>query len=270
VPVFNLDEAPHTIAGYLSNGLFIHGLTPKYVNNVVPGGWSIGTAFLFYALLPLLTKWVKDTPSAIKFTLISIVVAAATKIPEKLLGAKFLSEDYAYYWLPNQLPAFALGITLYHCYKDILSGEGPAFLKLKMWRSPMTVIACIATVVALHVVCPRLPMFHVVASVLFFFMCISMLASKPTIFTSPTMQLVGKVSYSMYVWHFIVTVLVTNVVLQNLAHLSSPLLFTISFAATTVLSVAASVLSKKLIEDPGLNLGQKLIGAMQKRATAAA
>jgi peptidoglycan/LPS O-acetylase OafA/YrhL len=39
-----------------ANILLIHGLIPSACNNVVPGGWSIGTEVIFYCLFPMIYK----------------------------------------------------------------------------------------------------------------------------------------------------------------------------------------------------------------------
>src|SRR5689334_4217332 len=44
----------HGPVDILLNVLFLHALSPTAINNVVPGGWSIGVEMLFYMIAPLL------------------------------------------------------------------------------------------------------------------------------------------------------------------------------------------------------------------------
>ncbi|HWT39014.1 MAG TPA: acyltransferase, partial [Paraburkholderia sp.] len=44
----------HGPVDILLNVLFLHALSPTAINNVVPGGWSIGVEMLFYLIAPLL------------------------------------------------------------------------------------------------------------------------------------------------------------------------------------------------------------------------
>ena len=46
---FIMNREPRAL---LVNILFLHGLFPCAVNNVFPGGWYIGTAFLLYIAFP--------------------------------------------------------------------------------------------------------------------------------------------------------------------------------------------------------------------------
>ena len=50
---FNLPDK-YTFENVLTNIFFLHGFYPPANNNIVPGGWSIGTEMAFYALFPLL------------------------------------------------------------------------------------------------------------------------------------------------------------------------------------------------------------------------
>lgn len=54
-PVFFsiLWKQPIDWTSVVANLAFVHGLVPAANNSVVPGGWSIGTEMLFYALFPL-------------------------------------------------------------------------------------------------------------------------------------------------------------------------------------------------------------------------
>ena len=44
----------YSAIGVFTNLVFIHGFTPASNNSLVPGGWSIGTEFAFYAIFPAL------------------------------------------------------------------------------------------------------------------------------------------------------------------------------------------------------------------------
>ena len=88
--------------------------TPGWM--VVPGGWSIGVEFTFYALFPLLAALVTTLPRALAF----FAAAFAFACGANHLGATWLAgypaaaaSNFLYFWFPNQVPVFALGFVLY-------------------------------------------------------------------------------------------------------------------------------------------------------------
>lgn len=124
-PGFIMNREPRAL---LVNILFLHGLFPCAVNNVSPGGWYIGTAFLLYiAFPPLYTVFQKlrnvnlrpgclsvcmaGVPALLlilNIPLLHLVSACAAK-EELPLG----NNTFLYYFFTNQLPCFSLGILLF-------------------------------------------------------------------------------------------------------------------------------------------------------------
>ena len=124
-PGFIMNREPRAL---LVNILFLHGLSPGAVNNVFPGGWYIGTAFLLYIAFPplyavfqrlrnaslrpgCLSACMAGIPALLlilNIPLLHFVSACAAK--EKLpLG----NNTFLYYFFTNQLPCFSLGILLF-------------------------------------------------------------------------------------------------------------------------------------------------------------
>lgn len=124
-PGFIMNREPRAL---LVNILFLHGLSPGAVNNVFPGGWYIGTAFLLYIAFPplyavfqrlrnaslrpgYLSACMAGIPALLlilNIPLLHFVSACAAK--EKLpLG----NNTFLYYFFTNQLPCFSLGILLF-------------------------------------------------------------------------------------------------------------------------------------------------------------
>ena len=53
VPGFVMNR---TLPAIITNIFFIHGFFPEYINDVFPGGWYIGTAFILYLIFPFLVS----------------------------------------------------------------------------------------------------------------------------------------------------------------------------------------------------------------------
>lgn len=131
-PGFIMNREPRAL---LVNILFLHGLFPGAVNNVFPGGWYIGTAFLLYIAFPplyavfqklrnvnlrpgCLSVCMAGVPALLlllNVPLLHFVSACAAK-EELPLG----NNTFLYYFFTNQLPCFSLGILLFfqHMHPD--------------------------------------------------------------------------------------------------------------------------------------------------------
>ncbi len=101
----------------LCNALLIHGLVPSANNNVMPGGWYIGTAMIFYLLTPLLfslfsksknKKWTCAYTSVIS---VGIMVALTFIFDDKEI--LLANNSFGYFHFLTQLPCFCLGILMY-------------------------------------------------------------------------------------------------------------------------------------------------------------
>lgn len=105
----------------LTNVLFLHGLFPEYINEVFPGGWYIGTAFLLYAAFPLLytlfgkLRGIHPLCMSVIPVLLLLLNIVLQYLAAKLSGNKLPvgNNTFLYFFFPNQLPCFSLGILLF-------------------------------------------------------------------------------------------------------------------------------------------------------------
>lgn len=113
-------------ASIVINFLFLHGVVPFCNNNVVPGGWFVGTIMLMYLIFPIIISDInhvynikKNTINywPIMFLLISVIVQSFIAF---IKGTNSLSGNNLFLYLSilNQLPCFLVGITLYYNYKN--------------------------------------------------------------------------------------------------------------------------------------------------------
>src|SRR5260370_20903899 len=73
----------HGATDILLNVLFLHALSPTAINNVVPGGWSIGVEMLFYLLAPLIFFF---TLNRVRLAIASVSVLAVSAAVMWLVG----------------------------------------------------------------------------------------------------------------------------------------------------------------------------------------
>jgi len=121
-------ESGVTPANILSNILFLHGFNPYWINSIVPGGWSIAVEMSFYCLVPFLFTKIKNSLHAIHFFIISIIIGFVTGYVIKSfkpIDDLILWKNYLAFYLPNQLPVFALGFLLYFLIKGEFASIKP-------------------------------------------------------------------------------------------------------------------------------------------------
>lgn len=112
-------DLKNDISGIICNALMLHGVSQKSYNNIVPGGWYIGTQWLIYLIAPLLWKIYKkcDTKKINKL-IIPFVYAVISGGIQVILA--FLFKDLSRlkigslwnYSIFTQLPCFLLGMLL--------------------------------------------------------------------------------------------------------------------------------------------------------------
>src|ERR1700709_1046568 len=115
----------HSFADILLNVLFLHALSPSAINNVVPGGWSIGVEMLFYLLAPLIFFF---TLNRVRLVFASVVVFAVSAIAMWLVGCDGTpacdveNNTFLYFWPPVQVPCFIVGMWSWFAFRPYLAG----------------------------------------------------------------------------------------------------------------------------------------------------
>ena len=99
----------HSPADILLNVLFLHALSPSAINNVVPGGWSIGVEMLFYLLAPLIFFF---TLNRVRLAIASVSVLAVSAAVMWLVGCNgapdcnVANNTFLYFWHGSKKPHF--------------------------------------------------------------------------------------------------------------------------------------------------------------------
>ena len=91
----------------------LHGFSPKYINTVVPGGWYVGTIWIYICFAPLLYKIINNTSAAIKCMFIGLMI----RIIFHLFADNYIETIYIKEWadmfILNQFLFLAIGQLLY-------------------------------------------------------------------------------------------------------------------------------------------------------------
>lgn len=256
-----LDFYPYTTINILENMFFIHGFSPSANNNIVPGGWSIGTEMAFYAIFPILFKILDfqySNGGQIRLWGIALVALLMNIILQTFfisINPKTHINDFMYYNLMNQLPVFMIGMIAF------FRSQSPQV------RFPWQINAIafiIFTVLFLAVWSFKfeisfalVPFFSAIS-----FLCLLELFKKLTSFPKFIIK-TGKLSYSMYILHFIFAWYFSGLIVSfPPLFISSDFQLIILVFVSWVMTYFFARITVSFIEELGMRLGKMLISKL--------
>jgi exopolysaccharide production protein ExoZ len=250
--------APDTISlsQIISTATFSAVLYPFAGATIVPGGWTVTTEIGFYLLLPIFMVF-QSRVIAIVALAMGIWIAVHTypssiAFLERFGGDSALLANFAYFWLPNQIPVFMIGITAFVFSRD----HRPSRTIL----IPLFVLAMVALFIIPFA--PTLLPKHIEYGMTFgvIIFCLSKGVGQLIVF--PAICSFGKVSYSAYLLHFLVLnclylLRASGYDPFGLGAVGSPWRLVPLIVAATGLTAALSTITYRLVEKPMIALGEK-------------
>lgn len=239
----------------LLTSIYLHIWFPETINDVVPGGWSIGNEATFYLIFPLLALLLAGPFRAAFFVLAAIGLSFVfgTWLHPVLTGSPSEDAGFLYFWFPNQLPAFAFGILTFQL---IRTWQPPR------WLAELCVVASLAAIVLVPVLTrwegPS------VYGLVFLPLIFGLAGGGGGYLVNALLRWIGQRSYSAYFWHLGLLGLVF--VLPAPDPYSG---FAIKYAVLLVSSLALSHVTYHLVELPGIRLGKRVLGRLHRPTTAA-
>lgn len=255
----------YTIWHILSNMLFIHGFVPSANNNIVPGGWSIGTEMAFYAVFPVIYYWItaKDSAKWNKLrSILAVFLAIVFNIVFQFMVITFThlgieNNNFFYFFLLNQLPVFLLGFVYYFIFWKI-EHKISAIARLAIQIVGFLAFSVLALRTLFSANTPFAYIFLPVFSGISFVFLIDFLRTKNL--SLRVLQNIGRVSYSMYIFHFIFAVYLVPRLLSLInVEIDPSFELLCSFLLTVSFSFVFARISEKVIEENGIAFGAKII-----------
>lgn len=256
--------------------LFLNGWHYRTINSIVPGGWSVAVETGFYVLLPFLFRLATSLKRTLWLLVGALLASMVSRKAVYLLFASHVpaSDQSAFgtfvgMWLPAQLPVFILGIIMFNLW--VRSGGAPShgrsgwsrrltfhctglvLTSILAWVSPPALTKVVSQGVQISLAC--------------LFFCL-ILADRPfSFFVNRVTNHLGKISYSIYLFHFVAL----HVVLWGRNSLQWPTSgsvprFLLAFVCVVALTCAAAELTFRLVERRGQDLGRRLIRSLQRRS----
>jgi peptidoglycan/LPS O-acetylase OafA/YrhL len=265
--ILALIKMPYSIYSFrtiAANILFIHGFVLSANNNIVPGGWSIGTEMAFYLLFPILFTIFDRTYQRYGISPLyglvglSICLNILTQVAlQKIFLVTIDDNSFIYYNLVNQLPVFLLGITIFfHHYYKISFQLSIPFQALLF--SLLTVAGIVLLPLKQHwLVAALVP---IVTGISFVFLLNILRELK---YSNSFLSEIGRVSYSMYIFHFMFAwYLVPGIGLTLKKGILPEFLLACLIVLVITLTFFIAKISQKYVEAPGVWLGKTLISKL--------
>ena len=251
------DENEITIYNILSNLTFLNGFNPHWINSIVEGSWSIAIEMLFYLTIPLLFKYIKNINQAILFFMLSMVFSFYLNIifmRNPLIENEALWGEYLFFYFPNQLPIFAIGIIMYFiCFKTDKIGEisgntillfgGLLYIQLSLGYLFLS--------------------FHIFYGIIFLIVGLTLYRYKNKLLVNSFLSYVGKLSYSIYLNHAAVLFLMYKLNFTTFFNMGITD-YSIRFLFLLFFTIILSYLTHRFVELPSQKFGNKLINYFEK------
>jgi peptidoglycan/LPS O-acetylase OafA/YrhL len=233
--------------------LMLHGVVPNSLIQDAPGAflipaWSLSLEWQFYLVAPLAFAWAVSAKSYRRLGLcalcIVLVVAARYVLPSVEYGAA----------LPFHVQFFFLGAVSYFIYKrkvahQLSDAAFPAACCLALFLFGLSGSAGALIPIGLWVV------------------FLGLLLEQPSsissrlvapLLTNPVVLYLGRISYSLYLSHILVIIVIQYALLTWAPNLSQMAHLGVLLAWTTAATIAVSRVLYRYIEAPGIHAGRAL------------
>lgn len=261
---------PYTPLNVLVNGLFLHGLVPQANNNIVPGGWSIGTEMLFYLIFPVIYK--VGAEMAEKWSFLGIIYLLAIAASVNFLIQLALSgtalaiqnNNFMYFGILNQLPVFMAGIAAYFYSRKVeCSSASKAKVVSVSGFCAFTGITLMAWHMKITILFAVVPL---TVGISFSFLINYLRITK---YNLGPLRRIGRVSYSMYICHFLFAwYIVPAVIPLAFGSINAASKLILSFALSASMAYVCALITERAIEKTGIDLGRRIVRIIQLRSAA--
>lgn len=228
-----------SILAILLNSLLLHGFFPFCLNNVVPGGWYVGTFLILIAISPLIMKWLKNGKqlliAAVATALTSVVISIALN---RIFHCDTSNGSFFYFSFLNQLPAYLIGMSLAFEAHEIKDSYFNHVL--------MDVVIGLAIVALFYFELSFSYALIPILAALMFADVFKLLTAVPNLIRSTKwICMIGRNTYVIYLSHFLAAWYIP-VLIEKYFHIKGSVLFVIALCLCAVLCMISPYISLPL------------------------
>jgi peptidoglycan/LPS O-acetylase OafA/YrhL len=256
-----LSDNTLSLADVLLNVSFAFNFVPEKQYGIVWASWFLSVQMIFYLIFPLVYRFVNNFRKSIVFFFFTLIVASGyTVFIAYLPIPASQQESFINFSFIHQLPVFALGMCAFFVYdffiKDSSRSWGPAFTGFAILTYIVLVYGHVITV------------FNGIywQGIIYSLLLVGLLSSPLPLFVNRLFCFYGKISYSLYLLH---PVLVFALIPVYRSIYSLHLPATLQYGACLLLTLGPltllSYFSYRFIEQPGIDMGNRLIAKIVVR-----
>lgn len=248
--------------------IFLNGLRPHAINNVAMGGWSVAVETTFYLVLPWLRRRIRTIRGCLLVLLTTAPVLWLLSTGLMLQAPDPVTRQYfAFLWFPVELPVFLMGILSYLLWRRYIAvrpGAPALEAAARNDRKDMSLLLLVAAFVLFWAAFPLTDQALYATSFVFVPVLLSLALHPWRLLVNPVTRFLGKISYGIYLLHFFVCGLLIHLGNHRTPWMAQhfygkPLGVAGIFTAMTLLTIPLAMLSWKVIEQPGIRIGRRVI-----------
>ncbi|WP_282069502.1 acyltransferase family protein [Olleya namhaensis] len=241
----------------VSNVFFVNGISPYWINSLVPGGWSITVEVMFYTLFPFLFLKIKNINNAFTFLIVTLLIKLVVQeflIQFQMIPSDHIWREFIYYNLTSQLPVFAIGIIMFFLIEN--------FKNFNLVSKKIKILSIILLLLQVGSKFDFLFVNHIFFAIIFLVFGVILSKGYLGFISNKVILYIGKISFSMYIIHFIVISWLKYFNFIDFTK-NAILNYSIRLLLVVVISVVFSTVTYKLIEVKFQELGKKIIVKLQ-------
>lgn len=256
---FNIWHPTEVIA---KSFFFVFNFFPGREQGFVWASWTIGVEMAFYVVFPLFFRIANNLGKAVALFFLTVLIRMAWyPIAVRLMPDLAASQKFYDISILHHIPNFMLGIVAYHVYRiiDMESARRYGIGYMLIALSGATFIGLVYGGINLSSFGDA----TTVQTFIFAVLLIGASISSPRLLVNDFTRFMGKISYSIYLGHFTIIVLMTGLFARIYQHAH---IVEIAYSLSLMCAVAAvtpvAYLTYRFIEQPGNKLGRKVIAAL--------